>query len=442
MAQEPRIDVALTALKEGQAEPTKAELAEIANSISPGAWFTSALSGERAGRDADVTWELTGSPYKGQTATGQAAVYYANPKIGLRKPFLFADGFNYGPSDLPGLFAYFSTAADGGPGLFDQLLSRGYDIVLIGFTERHTHIQANAGVVIDAVFRSIAERIGDERLTVGGVSMGGIITRYALAKLETERMDHQTGTYLSFDSPHNGAWIPLVLQQMAYFFEDYTPAGPDGVKQADLIRSPAAQQLLWAWVENAKYSGPVATSSDLRKEFLADLARVGNFPQIPRKLGVSNGRRDGAGLPLPAGEVAFDWQALIASATARFQPNKGDKQRIGGMHLGLAVRRSTTSDVPALDAVPGGTLDSFGKVADALKAKISEDYRSGTFVPAVSAVALDFDPAKWDVDPAAAITDAALENGHLDAVKFDDANTEHSHVSRVLVDWIVEQLAS
>ncbi|WP_371519142.1 hypothetical protein [Kitasatospora sp. NBC_01300] len=441
MAQEPRIDVALTALKEGQSEPSKAELAEIAKSISPGAWFTSALSGERAGRDADVTWELTGSPYKGQVATGQAAVYYANPKFGLRKPFVFADGFNYGPSDLPGLFAYFSTAADGGPGLFDQLLGRGYDIVLVGFTERHTHIQANAEVAIAAILRAVAERKGDERLTVGGVSMGGIVTRYALAKLESATVDHETGTYLSFDSPHNGAWIPLVLQQMAYFFEDYTPAGPDGAKQADLIRSPAAQQLLWAWVENAKYSGPVATSSDLRKEFLADLERVGNFPQIPRKLGVSNGRRDGVGLPLPVGEVAFDWQALIASATARFQPNKGEKQPVGGMHLGLAVRRSTTSDVPALDAVPGGTLDSFGKVADALKAKISEDYRSGTFVPAVSAAALAFDPVKWDVDPAAAITDAALASGHLDAVKFDDANTEHSHVSRVLVDWLVEQLA-
>lgn len=296
MAPEPRIDVAPTALSEGQAEPSKAELAEIANSLTPGVWFTSALSGEVAGRAADVTWELTGSPYEGQTATGQAAVYYANPKFGLRKPFLFADGFNYGPSDLPGLFAYFNTVADGGPGLFDQLLSAGYDIVLVGFTERHTHIQANAEVAIAAILRAIAERKGDERLTVGGVSMGGIITRYALAKLETATVDHETATYLSFDSPHNGAWIPLILQQMAYFFEGFTPAGPDGVKQADLIRSPAAQQLLWAWVENSKYEGPVATSSRLRKEFLADLDRVGNFPQIPRKLGVSNGRRDGVGL--------------------------------------------------------------------------------------------------------------------------------------------------
>ncbi|WP_329489953.1 GPI inositol-deacylase [Kitasatospora sp. NBC_01246] len=441
MTQEPRIDVALT-LKGGQAEPSQAEVAELAASLTTDVWFASAL--ERSapgGRQADVVWELTGAEYKGQAAKGKAAVYYANPKLGLRKPFLFADGFSYGPSKLPELFAYFNQPYDDKQGLFDQLLARGFDIVLLGFEERHTHIQANAEVAIAAIQKLIDERVGDERLTVGGVSMGGIVTRFALAKLETQKMDHQTETYLSFDSPHNGAWIPLVLQQMAYFFEDYTPAGPDGAKQADLIRSPAAQQLLWAWVENSKYSGPVATASPLREEFLADLKRFDEFPSIPRKLGVSNGRRDGVGRPLPAGEVAFDWQALIASATARFQPERGEEQPIGGMHLGLAMRRSTTTEVPALDGAPGGTLDSFGKVADALKAKISEDFRSGAFVPSVSAAALDFDPVRWNVDVNLSITDADLDRGHLDEVAFDDDNTVHSNGSPVLLDWIVERLA-
>ncbi|AUY49508.1 alpha/beta hydrolase [Streptomyces sp. CB01881] len=441
MAQEPRIDVALT-LREGGAEPTSAELVELADSLKPGVWFTAPLAGAGAGgRKPDFTWDLVGAPYKGRAAEGKAAVYLANPKFGLNRPIIFADGFSYGESDLPGLFAYFNMPYDGKPGFFDQLLRQGMDVIVLGFTERHTHIQANAEVAIAAIRRTIQERKSDIPLTVGGVSMGGMITRYALAKMEAEQADHETATYLSYDTPHNGAWIPLILQQMAYFFEDYTPAGPDGAKQADLIRSEAAQQLLWAWVENSKYSGPVATASPLRKEFLEDLARVGNFPQRPLKLGVSNGRRDGVGLPLPAGEVAFDWQALVASATARFQPERGEKQPIGGMHLGLAMRRSTTTEVPALDNVPGGTLDSFGKVADALKAKISEEFRSGTFVPAVSAAALDFDPVRWNVNPLLSITDADLDRGHLDEVAFDTENTEHSHISGVLIDWIVERIA-
>ncbi|MFJ6139490.1 hypothetical protein [Kitasatospora sp. NPDC092286] len=443
MAQEPRVDVALTLL-EGQAEPSRAELAEATAQLTPGIWFTTALTAPADGRQPDVVWDLTGaSPYEGQVAKGRAAVYYANPKFGLSRPFIFSDGFSYGPSDLPGLFAHFNQEYEAGkPGFLDQLLRRGIDVILLGFEERHTHIQANAEVAISAILRAIEERKSDTPLTVGGVSMGGIVTRYALAKLESQQVDHQTATYLSYDSPHNGAWIPLILQQMAYFFEDFTPAGPDGAKQADLIRSPAAQQLLWAWVENSKYKGPVAArSSELRDDFLRDFQSIGNFPQRPLKLGVANGRGDGVGLPLPTGEVAFDWQALIASATARFQPDKGEKQKIGGMHLGLEVRRSTTTEVPALDNAPGGTMGTFGLVADALKAKIADDYRSGAFVPAVSAVALDYDPAKWDVDLKAPVPTPDSGKSHLDDYALDTDNNEHGHISGALIDWIVERIA-
>ncbi|MBD0692947.1 hypothetical protein BG452_11830 [Streptomyces sp. CBMA123] len=388
-------------------------------------------------RVPDTTWEL-----RGGRASGTAGVYYADGRTDLRKPFLFADGFNYGPSDVPGLFNHFNAPyAEGRPGLFDQLLARGYDIVVIGFDQRHTFIQHNAEVVTEAIHRAIAERLGDEPLTVGGVSMGGIITRYALTKLESDGVDHETATYLSWDSPHNGAWIPLILQQMAYFFEKLAPAEPGRPSQADLIRSEAAQQLLWAWVPDATYSGDVATASELRTDFVRELADLGNFPRRPRLLGVANGRGDGVGLPLPAGEIAFDWKALLntASATARFQPERGSEQRIGSMHVLAEIRRSTTTEVPALDGVPGGTLDSFGKVADALKAKIGEEYRSGAFVPAVSASALAYDPVVWDVDPNLNLLDQAPDRFHLDDVAFDIANTEHSAVSAVLADWVLQR---
>ncbi|MGW2377704.1 hypothetical protein [Kitasatospora sp. NPDC001683] len=69
-------------------------------------------------------------------------------------------------------------------------------------------------------------------------------------------------------------------------------------------RRPAAAPGLGAG--DAKYSGEVATASELRREFGPELEGLGNLPRRPRKLGVSNGRGDGVGHPLPAGEVAFD----------------------------------------------------------------------------------------------------------------------------------------
>ncbi|MFB7911532.1 hypothetical protein ACFC1T_34385 [Kitasatospora sp. NPDC056076] len=434
MAVNPRIDVS-TSLATSGTDLTPEELAEVAATIASDIFFTTDI-GLPGVRVPDEVWELPG-----ERASGTAAVYYGDGRTHLEKPFLFADGFNYGPSDLPALFNHFNSPYESGrPGFLDQLLTRGHDVVLIGFDERHTHIQHNADVAIQAIRRAIAERVGDQPLTVGGVSMGGIITRYALAKLENDGIDHQATTYLSWDSPHNGAWIPLILQQMAYFFEKLAPAKPGEPSQADLIRSPAAQQLLWAWVPDAKYSGEVATASELRTAFVRELADLGDFPRRPRLLGVANGRGDGTGRPLPAGEIAFDWQALVASATARFQPDRGTDQRIGGMHAGLSLRRSTTTEVPALDGVPGGTLDSFGKVADAIKAKISEEHRSGAFVPAVSASALVYDPIAWDVDPNLNLLDQGPERFHLNEVAFDAENTEHSHVSGVLVEWILGRL--
>jgi hypothetical protein len=323
--------------------------------------------------------------------------------------------------------------------LLDQLLAQGIDVVLLGFGVRHAHVQANAGVAAACVRRAIAERAGSAPLVVGGVGVGGLITRYALAEMETRGEDHQTATYLSYDSPHNGAWIPLILQQLAHFSQSLAPAG-----QADLIRSPAAQQVLWAWVESARYSGPVATASLLRVEFLEDLRRVGWFPVRPRKLGVANGAADGTGRNVPPDDLVFEWNAVdgAVGATVRTQADRGVNKLIGGMRAApMWESRSYTSDVPPFDGAPGGTLPSYGMAADALGAPIDERYRSACFVPSVSAVALQYDPMEWPVDLYTDITALSPEQSQLDDYHCDSHNSEHGSVTATLAEWILDQLA-
>jgi hypothetical protein len=441
MAQEARIDVELT-WKSTEEQSSADKVAALAEGLPQGPWFGTPVGVARGGgRQPKHTWSLRSArPYQGRVATGEAAVYLADGHEVLERPFIFADGFNYGRSDLPGLFAHFNAPYPGSDvGFLEQLLTAGIDVVLVGFEERHTFIQANAGVVISAIHQVIQERQGGEPLIVGGVSMGGIITRYALAEMENRQEDHETATYLSWDSPHNGAWIPLVLQQMAYFFEAL-PAKPGKIKEAELIRSPAAQQLLYAWVPDAKYEGAVATSSELRKQFLAELENLGQFPQRPRKLGVANGTGNGTGRDLPAGAEVFKRQVpLVVYARANFQPDGGTREPIGEMRAVGQVRRGFTSHVPALDGAPGGTLDSFGRIAAGLGADIPELYKSSCFVPSVSAVALDYDPVRWDVDLYEKV-EAADEKSALDEFKCDSGNTGHSQVTKTLVDWIVERI--
>ncbi|MER8186044.1 hypothetical protein [Kitasatospora sp. NPDC094015] len=442
MTQEARIDVELT-WSQAEEKSSAEKTSEYARRLPKGPWFGTPTAGARGGGEgrSKETWPLRSArPYRREVALGEAAVYLADGHRELERPFIFADGFNYGPSNLDDLFAHFNAPYPGGrKGFLDQLLAAGIDVVLVGFEQRHTYIQANAGVVISAINEAINRRVGDTPLIVGGVSMGGIITRYALAEMEDKGQDHQTGTYLSWDSPHNGAWIPLVLQQMAYFFESM-PTEPGKVKEAELIRSPAAQQLLYAWVPDAKYEGPVATASELRVQFLSELRELGQFPQRPRKLGVANGTGTGVGRDLPAGGEVFEVQVpLVVYARANFQPDGGERKPIGEMRAVGQVRRGFTSHVPGLDGAPGGTLDSFGKIAKALGAEIPATYEYGCFVPSVSAVALDYDPVAWDVDPYERV-EAVDEKSALDEFKCDTENTVHSQVTKPLVDWIVERL--
>ncbi|MFF4190427.1 hypothetical protein [Nonomuraea sp. NPDC001831] len=439
-----RIDVErVQAQESGPAPAGRAQ--QIAGALPTGVFFAHDPAGSGERREPDARWELTSAwPYQGRLATGTAAVHLAAGHDALVRAMIFADGFGLGPSDLAGLWGRLDAPyPPHGDRLLSRLLAQGIDVVLLGFAARHTHLQANAGVAAACVGRVISERLGTTPLIVGGLGAGGLVTRYALAEMERRREDHQTTTYLSYDSPHNGAWLPLVLQQLAHFAEALAPAAPGTPGQAELIRSPAAQQLLWGWVPDGRYSGPVATASPLRLAFIEDLRAAGWFPLRPRKLGVSNGAADGTGRNVPPDALAFEWTALdgLAGATVRTQPDRGAGRRVGGMRaVPLWASTSRTSDVAPFDGAPGGTLACYGTVADAFGAPIAGRFRSACFVPTVSALALQYDPLDWTVDLYTDITALSPEQSELDDYQCDSDNSEHGTVTGTLADWILGHL--
>ncbi|SDK68995.1 hypothetical protein SAMN05421874_11059 [Nonomuraea maritima] len=442
MAQVARIDVETRA--QTVSNTLSAEQAEqIADAFGwQGIWFAEQLDGDADTRRPDTTWDLVGDrPHAGVTAKGRAAVHLAEGHDRLTRPLIMADGFGYGPSDLDALWRHLNTPyRDGEPGFLDQLLSMGIDVVLLGFAQRHTYLQANAAVAISCVQRAVGERDGDDPLTVGGIGMGGLITRYALAVMEADGLDHRTDKYFSYDTPHLGAWIPLVLQQLAHLHEALQPPEGGEPGPAALLRSPAAQQLLWGWVESADFSGPVA-ANPLREEFLDDLRRVGWFPIRPYKLGLASGLGTGVGTDLAPGTPVYDLQSADLQLTARVQPDGGERQNLGTIRLGPPVWTSLTSHVAAFDGAPGGTLDTWGRVADAMGLPIPERLRSSCFVPTVSAIALTRDPYQWQPDLYKDLRDLPKDETLLDAFCCDIANRRHCAVSQPLIEWFVGQLA-
>ncbi len=90
-----------------------------------------------------------------------------------------------------------------------------YDIVYVDNNNGIEDIRRNAALFTEALelANSPAYRHADAASNVVmGISMGGLVARYALRKMEMEGKDHKTWKYISMDSPHKGANVPVGLQ--------------------------------------------------------------------------------------------------------------------------------------------------------------------------------------------------------------------------------------
>jgi pimeloyl-ACP methyl ester carboxylesterase len=277
-------------------------------------------------------------------AGGIVHVLYANPDHQMRKPFVFVEGFDpvlegadkYAVTNPSGeIMGYGSVRWDvimtgrtesfdvdpGEPGvphnspfqqlpaLIQELRNRGYDIVFVDFADAGTYIQANAEFLIDVLERVNNAKITDETTVLVGASMGGIVSRYALAKMESEGKTHCVGLFGTLDTPHNGANIPLSLQALSWFFH----ASGTNHLAWNAMDTPAARQQLIQHIGTELQAGNIeilnadweyctplsfdelTSGSDyaaLRNELKSDFASIG-WPQQPRKIAMIDGMKNG-----------------------------------------------------------------------------------------------------------------------------------------------------
>jgi hypothetical protein len=370
--------------------------------------------------EPDARWEL---PH------GFAHVFLGEGNQAINRPVLMTDGFNLGRSDLKWLY----TGLDGGSyPLLSELRRRGRDVILLGFDERSASLLDNADAAIAAILRTRAEQSGHTRLAVGGFSMGGLVTRYALAKLETQRMDHRTAVYFSYDTPHRGAVVPVGLQAFSHFIPVPNPF-------ARQMNSPAARQMLWRHFNPVTGDAAIAVE---RTQFLTALSKVGGWPTVPRRLALANGRGDGTGLAIPPGETALAVERIFPGTTFHTQAQGKDivvaelKRRFP-----QAEKTILTSDFPEFDGAPGGTLRSYGLLADMLEkfgAGIDLRHEHICFVPTVSAIAIrDLDHQK---DLYAAVDDLDPDDSEADDFLCSSDTTAHTAITPELGEWLLDRL--
>lgn len=287
------------------------------------------------------------------SSTGAANVYikYGEGRSELRKPIIFVEGIDFDSDfvvdeNLDDVVRYGQNGwenviqgvveskpvklSDGTyeeglfrnyPRLIEQLSEDGmesFDIVLVDFHDGADYIQKNGEILIEVINQINQMKSCGEENVVVGLSMGGLVARWALTTMENRGLQHDTRMYVSFDSPHLGANIPLSIQSFIWYNAYF---GDEKTRQTILPRwlslnKPAAHQMLLAhfykeWslgkieptvfkldfrplqpaIANITPTDQIDPAFDftcLRESFIAEMEALG-YPKLTYNVALANG---------------------------------------------------------------------------------------------------------------------------------------------------------
>lgn len=159
--------------------------------------------------------------YNGVAVRAQMTYYSASPDGAIRKPFILVEGFDpwileYLINDIDDsqpVHLGFTNHIDFAKEFYNNTtLGSDYDLLYIDWENSVEDIRANAQLLImllEEINEMKASAGSTETNVVFGQSMGGLVARYALKTMENNNKPHQVSTYVSHDSPHLGANVPL-----------------------------------------------------------------------------------------------------------------------------------------------------------------------------------------------------------------------------------------
>jgi pimeloyl-ACP methyl ester carboxylesterase len=351
----------------------------------------------------------------------------------LDKPVFLLDGFDPGDSNtIPLIYASLNYGV--GQNLADYLRTLGFDIILVNFptyTRPNTttivdggvdFIQRNAFILVELINQINAQKVGTQKNVIIGPSMGGLIARYALRYMEMNTLNHDTRLYISFDTPHQGANIPIGFQHL-FNYMAYGPLVNAAVQPLvnGMIKSPAAKQMLIDHLEGHLQAGSnfefnTASASlvptgapNFRNAFQNELNTMG-FPTTVRNVAISNGASNGTMNYSPDFEVLNHTFNVTSTQRAiinlRFTPTANVTNQVsrfrGQAYLfntwitvneSMANSKSPTY-TNGLDTAPGGRFNMSGLEADFGTDPLLTEFFSSlntdyfTFIPTWSSMAI------------------------------------------------------
>ena len=235
------------------------------------------------------------------SADAKVSVKYADKQLGLQKPVVIVEGFEgamneYGVINFEGLATGMIVDKSGDPvykgmakmsWLYDSLFRAGFDVIHVDFQESKLSIYENRNNLIK-VLHWVSGQNPVDPTTLVGASMGGLISRLALLELERNNCCMNVSAFGTFDTPHDGAFIPIGVQVGAKRFGEMLWFLPSMQSWDKVINSPAARQML------IDHFDPTAEND--RRLFVQLLNN--EQPSLMRRFAISNGSDSNTKSPL------------------------------------------------------------------------------------------------------------------------------------------------
>ncbi len=313
--------------------------------------------------------------------------------------------------------------------LVEKLRTKGYDVILVNQpTYKSNGITVDGGAdfiernamayikLVQEINKQLVINGSTEKMVSVGPSMGGQITRYALAFMEKKfaetgdpKWNHNTRIWVAFDSPNHGANIAIGDQAL---IRNLAESDPKAQKSYEKLQSTAAKEMLIDYLQIANtVQVPDASFSELdsnyqkgatiaqgmpsnvgspffqehyNNQFNNGLPNSKGFPMNLRKLAIVNGSLSGAtfgtdgqqflDLKLnaricyrPGTSWLLNWSPsicytqLLFNAEVFAKPSFGSsgtisklKKGFGNMQFSYAFNTDLRGN---LDNIPGGSID-------------------------------------------------------------------------------------
>ncbi len=166
------------------------------------------------------------------------------------------------------------------PEILKRYKAAGYDILYVDFYDGANDMDFNSETVIK-VIQSIQSQMCGEKIHVVGVSMGSIVAKIALKKMERRKLNSCVASYTSFDGPHQGANIPLGLQRFVNYLSEVSDDSKFVLEK--MLRRPASKQLL------ELHESVNAGCDNERKKLVRTDTLIGGYPSNMPLLSIING---------------------------------------------------------------------------------------------------------------------------------------------------------